>query len=160
MSVKDLFAGQRIGQRWEVQAGGIEFDRGAGTEATWADDDGFQVGYRLSFRPLRKRWPDRLQLTVSRIGEFQHPSVLARFPGMRDPNSVQLLAQKKLGERVELSGEWDRISGVSFARAAVRWKPPRLLDRIIAETVVRSSDNPSVGYSLQWGGLGSAATRG
>jgi len=148
-SVKDLFIGHRIGQRWELQAGGIEFDRGAGTEITWADEDGFQVGYRLSYRPERRHWPDRLQFTVSRIDEFQHPSVFARLPGMIEPNAMELLAQKQLWERVEVSTQFDRISGVNFTRTAIRWKPQRLLDRITLEAVVRASNNPSAGYGLQ-----------
>ena len=46
-NVKSFYAGQKIGSHLEAQAGGIEYDRGAGTEATYADNDGWLDGYRL-----------------------------------------------------------------------------------------------------------------
>ncbi len=148
-SVKDLFLGQRIGSRLELRAGGIEFDRGLGTEATFADDDGFHVGYQVQYGPPRGWWPEKLQVTISHIGEFQHPSVFARFPGMSSPNAVQVLAEKRLAEKLEFSGEFDRIEGVEFTRLALRWAPPAFLSRVTLESLVRTADNPSVGYSLQ-----------
>ncbi len=150
LSVKDLFLSQKLGSRWELQAGGIEFDQGSGSEATWADVDGFQVGYRVGFAPQRPGWPDRVQVTVSRIGEFQHPSVFARLPGMRHPNSVQVLLEKKLVEGLQVSGEYDRIEQADFARFAIRWKPARWLDRVVVEAIARTSQNPSLGYSVQF----------
>ena len=149
VSLKDLFVGQKLGSYGEVQVGGIEFDRGAGTEATFADDDGFQVGYRLSVSPPRGWWPSRMQVTVSRIDEFHYPSVFARLPGLGEANAVQALAQKAVGENVQLSAEFDRISGINLERVALRWTPSAWLDRLTLETIVRSSDNPSGGYSLQ-----------
>lgn len=149
LSVKDLFLGQKLGPHAEFQVGGIEFDRGAGTEVTFADDDGFQVGYRLSLTPHRAGWPERVQITVARVGEFHHPSVFARLPGLRDPNAVQLLVYQKLTESTQASGEFDRIAGVNFARAAIRWTPRAVFDRVILETIVRGSDDPSVGYGVQ-----------
>lgn len=148
-SVKDLFLGQKLGHHAEFQVGGIEFDRGVGTEATFADDDGFQVGYRLAIMPHRPGWPERLQVTVARIDEFHHPSVFARLPGLGDPNALQVLAQQKLTESAQVSAEFDRISGVNFARAAIRWTPTAVFDRVILETIVRGSDDPSVGYGVQ-----------
>lgn len=148
-SLKDLFLGQRVGSRVELRAGGIEFDRGVGSEATLADEDGFQVGYQLLYAPPRGWWLDRLQVTVSRVGEFHHPSVFARFPGMTDPNAVQALAEKRLTEKLEVSGEFDRIEGVEFVRGALRWAPPAFLDRMTLESIVRTANNPSLGYSVQ-----------
>lgn len=149
LSVKDLFVGQKLGPHMELQVGGIEFDRGVGTEATFADDDGFQVGYRLQYSLPGGWWPERMQVTAARIDEFHHPSVFARLPGLGDPNAVQVLAQKQLGENTQVSGEFDRIAGVHFGRWAVRWTPPAVLDKLILESMVRASDDPSVGYSLQ-----------
>lgn len=150
-SLKDFFLGQRIGSRLELRAGGIEFDRGVGSEATFADDDGFQVGYQLRYALSRGRWLDRLQITVSHIGEFHHPNVFARIPGMADPNSLQVLGEKRLTDKLEVSGGFSRIQGVEFARGALRWTPSRFVERVTLESIVRTADNPSLGYSLQLG---------
>lgn len=149
LSLKDLFVGQKVGSQVEFQVGGIEFDRGVGTEATFADEDGFQVGYRVQVTPPRGWWPERMQVTVARIDEFHHPSVFARLPGLGEPNAVQVLAQKSLGDNLQVSGEFDRIAGVNFLRGVMQWSPPAMLNRLVLETIVRTSDDPSVGYSLQ-----------
>ncbi len=75
--------------------------------------------------------------------------MFARLPGLGEPDAVQVVAQKVVGENVQLSAEFHRISGINLERVALRWTPSAWLDRLTLETVVRSSDNPSVGYSLQ-----------
>ncbi|MBZ5657560.1 MAG: hypothetical protein LAO56_20015 [Acidobacteriia bacterium] len=48
LNVKSLFIGQRFGSYVEAQAGGIEYDRGAGSDITYAAGEAWLTGYRLS----------------------------------------------------------------------------------------------------------------
>jgi hypothetical protein len=59
-NLKSLYLGQKIGKHFEAQAGGVEFDRGAGTEATYADNDGWLEGYRLIYAPKHPNFPDKV----------------------------------------------------------------------------------------------------
>jgi hypothetical protein len=148
--LKSLFVGQRIGKRWEAQAGGIEYDWGAGTEATYADNDGWLTGYRFRYAAAAPRWlPDKVSVTVGYVGDFTEPNVFARFHRMGDENYIQILGAKKFGKTREVSAEFDSIQEIRYTREALRWQklPFIIVDELSAEAITRASDNPSFGWS-------------
>lgn len=147
-NVKSLYLGQKLGRSLEAQAGGIEFDRGAGSQLTYASDDGHLVGYRLAYAgtqgPLHV---DKLSLTLGYAGDFNEPSVFSRFH-MGKLNYVQALAQHKFGDNVEASAQLDSIRGVWLTREAVRVH--HVFDPIIEEARVEAVTRGNSGRTFGW----------
>lgn len=148
-NLKSLYLGQKIGKHLEAQAGGVEFDRGSGSEATYADNDGWLEGYRVIYSPQRKRLPDKVSATVGYVGDFAQPNVFARLNRMADEDYVQLLAQKRMGKDLDASGEFDSLQGVRYTREALRWQklPVPIVQGLQVEALVRASGNATLGWS-------------
>jgi len=148
-NLKSLYAGQKIGQHLEAQAGGIDYDWGAGTEATYADYDAWLEGYRLRYSGTGEGWmPNRVGVTVGYVGDFIQPNVFARFHRMTDENYIQALAYKKLGTR-DVSAEFDSIDSIRYARAALHWPklPLVVADDLTVESIGRVSNTDRFGWS-------------
>ena len=149
-NLKSLWLGQKIGDHFEAQAGGIEFDRGAGSEITYADNDAFLEGYRLVYTNRTWRFaPDKVSVTMGYVGDFQQPNVFSRFHRMGEENYVQVLASRKWGATRSLSAEYDSIRSISFTREAFQWKklPLPVVQQLSLEALTRASDNPMFGWS-------------
>jgi len=141
-NLKSLFLGQKFGHHLEAQAGGLEYDRGAGTEATYADNDGWLEGYRLTYAVQKHFTPDALSVTVGYSGDFKQPNVFARLPRMAQENYVQILARKRVGTNADVSAEFDSLQAIRYTREAVHLQKLRLLvvDEIVLESITRTSD--------------------
>jgi hypothetical protein len=149
-NVKSFALGQKLGSHVELQAGGIEWDEGAGSQRAYASGDGHLVGYRVLLDPAAQPWVvDKFSLTMAYAGDFNEPSVFSRFH-MGKMNYVQALAEKKLGTHVAGSAEVDSIRNIWFARQAVHWERLRnpLVDEVMVEAVTRASDHPTFGGSV------------
>jgi hypothetical protein len=149
-NLKSLYLGQKIGKRLEAQAGGIDFDSGAGSEATYADNDGWLEGYRLRYTGQAHKFaPDKISMTVGYVGDFKQPNAFSRFHRMGDENYMQLLAGRKLGVNRELSAEFDSIQSIRYTREALRWQklPVPVAQDLTLEAISRASDNPAFGWS-------------
>lgn len=147
-NLKSLYLGQKIGEHLEAQAGGVEFDQGAGTEATYNDNDGWLEGYRLRYVGLGHRLPAKVSVTVGYVGDTKMPNVFSRLPRMGDENYIQVLAVEGLGKNRDFSAEYDSIQTVRYSREAFRWlKPHPLLPDVTVEALTRASDNPTFGWS-------------
>lgn len=149
-NLKSFFLGQKFGKHLEAQVGGIEFDRGAGTEASYADNDGWLEGYRLFYSGSpRKALPERINVTAGYVGDFLQPNVFARLPRMGEQNYIQILAAKKLGVNRDLSVEFDSIQTIRFTRQALHWQkiPLRVVDEGFLEAMIRASDGTRFGWS-------------
>ena len=149
-NLKSLFLTQRIGQHLSAQAGGIEFDRGAGTEATYADNDGWLEGYRLVYSgESRSHLPQKISVSVGYVGDFLQPNVFARLPRMAEENYVQILASRHFGPEREGSVEFDSIQTIRYARPALHWQkmPLPVVDEGYLEAMIRASDGARFGWS-------------
>jgi hypothetical protein len=149
-NLKSLYLGQKIGRHMEAQAGGVEYDPGVGTEATYADNDGWLEGYRLRFIGLGYGLPDKVSMTVGYVGDYAQPNVLARLHRMGDENYIQLLAVQKLGKSRDLSVEFDSLQTIRLAREAFRWQKvplPVVAPDLTIEAISRASDNPTFGWA-------------
>lgn len=148
-NLKSLYAGQKIGSHLEAQAGGIEYDRGAGAEGTYADNDGWLEGYRLRYSASGHRWaPDKVSVTVGYVGDLAQPNEFARIHRMGDENYIQVLVQKQILKNGNASAEFFSLQGIRYGRSAVRWKNVHayLFDEIGVEQVVRATDHGSFGW--------------
>ena len=148
-NLKSLFLGQKIGHHLEAQAGGLEYDRGAGTEATYADNDGWLEGYRLAYTSHARWVPDMLSATVGYVGDFEQPNVFARLPHMGDENYIQALAHKYFGTNRDVSAEFDSLQSIRYTREAAHLQklPLVVADELVAETITRASDGATFGWS-------------
>jgi hypothetical protein len=148
-NLKSLFLGQKIGKHLEAQAAGIEFDRGAGTEATYADNDAYLEGYRLIYSAKgHKTLPEELSVTVGYVGDFLQPNFFARASRLGEENYIQVLGQKKLGESRDFSAEYTSIQAVRYTREAFRWQkfPTPVVNDLSLEAITRASDNSTFGW--------------
>ena len=152
LNVKSIYLSQRIGDRLTAQAGSLEFDRGAGSEATYADNDGWMEGYRLAVRGWKSStWrPDRMGVTVGYIGDFKMPNAFARLHRMSEPNYVQVIAGKLVGDRREVSAEFDSIQGIRYFRPALRWGRglTPVVDEAVVEAMIRGDEGAQAGGAV------------
>jgi len=149
-NLKSLFMGQKIGHHLEAQAGGIEYDWGVGTEATYADNDGWLEGYRLRYAGAGRGFlPDKVSATVGYAGDFLQPNTFARLHRMGDENYVQILAVKKLGKTRDASAEFDSLQSIRYTREAFRWQklPVPIAPDLVLEAITRASDDRTFGWS-------------
>jgi hypothetical protein len=149
-NLKSFYLGQKIGQHLEAQVGGIEFDQGVGTEATYNDNDGWVEGYRLRYQGhSHNLLPEKINVTFGYVGDFLQPNVFARLHRMGDENYVQVLASRHLGKDRELSAEFDSLQSIRYSREAFRWQklPVFLKPDLTLEALTRATDNPTFGWA-------------
>ena len=149
-SIKTFYLAQKLNRRVAVRVGSMDFDQGAGTEATYADNDGWVSGYRLGWGGWKtNRWlPDRVGVTAGFIGDYKLPNAFARLYRLGDPNYVQVLAAKKFRGN-ESTMEFDSIQAIAFVRPAVRVGkvPGHIFDEATLEAMVRLNDSASAGWA-------------
>jgi hypothetical protein len=152
-NIKTFYYGQKFARDFEAQAGALELDWGLGTEATYSDNDGYFEGYRLRYTPGSAGssvWmPDKLDVTAGYLGDFTNLNAFSRMYRLGQNNYWQVLAQKKLTERVEASASYESLQSVRYERDAVhiRKVPAYIVDDVLLENIVRANDNPSFGWS-------------
>lgn len=151
-NVKDISVRQRLGSKLTVSAGGFDFDRGAGTEATSAANEGWLSGFRITAKPGGVWWsPDRVGIMAGYVGNFQTPNFFARLRHLSDFNYYQVAAEKDLEVMGKFSGEISAIQNVVFVRPAFTSKaiPSQWIHTIGAELIVRASAPITNGYAAQ-----------
>lgn len=149
-NIKSFFLGQRFGRHVEAEVGGIEYEYGMGTEATYAAASGWMSGYRARVRTSGRSWrPGKISFTAGYAGDFTKPNFFSRSSRMGDVNYFQLLAQKSLTENADLSTEFDFLDGIKMNRNAVLWKkiPAVVLDEAQVEGSIRASEYVELGWA-------------
>jgi hypothetical protein len=145
-----LFLGQKIGHHLEARAGGIEYDWGAGTETTYADNDGWLEGYRLRYIGAgHGLLPNEISTTIGYVGDFLQPNAISRLHRMGDENYIQILAAKTIGKNRDFSAEFDSLQSIRYTREALHWQRLHLVvvDEILLEALLRASDDRDLGWS-------------
>ena len=148
-NVKSLFLAQRFGSNLEAEAGGIEFERGAGTELTYAAGEGWLTGYRLRLVDLPKL-PRQLTATAGYIGDFDRSNFFSRGSRMGQVNYFQFLGQQPLSANSTASLEVDSLHGMGFVRGAVKAGnlPGHVIDGVVVESIGRFSSSGITGWSI------------
>lgn len=137
-NLKSVALHQKIGNWLEAEAGGLDFDRGAGTDAIYASGDGHMTGYRATFTDKSGRRPNKIAFTAGYVGDFDKPNFFSRAR-MNEVNYIQFLVQQHFGENIQASAEMDSIRNTVYARSAVTAHKVWLLDSAVLETVARAS---------------------
>jgi hypothetical protein len=153
-NLKTLFLGQRIGSKAEAAVGSMDFDMGAGSQATYADNDGWISGYRLRFSGLRTPWlPDGFSLTAGHVGDFKKPNVFSRLHRLNQFNYVQALVRKQLTENTASSFEFDHLEDIPYFRGAVSHQgvPLPVIRDVSAEFITRAAKGSAFGWSATAG---------
>jgi hypothetical protein len=149
-NVKSIALHRKFGNHFEAEAGGLDFDRGAGTDATYASGDGHMTGYRAAYHGQSHELPDRVSLTAAYVGDFDKPNFFSRTR-MDRVNYVQVLAEQHFGEELNGSAELDSIHNVIFARSAVRYRRLWVFDDATLEAIARTTDRFRFGWSSSIG---------
>lgn len=147
--VKSFYLGQKIGRHLELQAGGLDFDRGPGTDHLAASEDGYLVGYRLIVRGKDHAWtPDRTVVTIGHTESFHQPDLFKNLH-FASLSYMQLLVQKKIGDNATVEADINSIRNVWLTRQALKledvWAP--VIDEAIIELIQRTSQTKSIGWS-------------
>ncbi len=150
LNIKNVLLGWHVGERLEFQVGGIDYDPGIATQATYADNDGWLEGYRLVWRPAGLPIsPDRVSLTAGYVGDFRQPNFFQRSDRMAQFNYFQILAEKRFTAQTAASVDVSGFTGVPYLRFGLKrdTRPFRLIDDISVEAIVRAARNRSFGWS-------------
>jgi hypothetical protein len=152
LNAKTFFIGQRLTEHVVVEVGAMDFEQGAGSEATYADFDAYTEGYRLKLSKLSGRFsPSRVTVTFGYVGDFNTVNSFARLHRLGEINYAQFLAEKKFNKTVVASAEFDRLRGINLFRTATKLTLPTtwLVNDAQLETVVRMNDGATAGYAIQ-----------
>lgn len=149
--VKQLYVAWVPAGGVDLSFGSMGFVRGASTEITTFDNDGYLAGERITLRRPKELLVDELTVTRGFVGDLDEPSVfnrLNRLTGGR--NYYQVLASRTFGAAVSASGDYSRLSGVPHLRLAVAARTPalRAIDSIRLEHYSRFGDDPESGFAL------------
>ena len=153
LNVKSVYMRHSFGRGIQAEAGGLDYDYGAGTDMAYAAGDGWLTGYRLRILSSHSKvsWlPNRIIATVGYLGDFTRPNFFSRSYRMGDVNYVQLLAYKRFGEHFEGSAEGDRIAAIQFTRETLRFSRlrSRLLDTATTDATIRASNGTAVAWDV------------
>ena len=153
LNVKSVYLQRSFGPAIQAEAGGLDYDYGAGTHLAYAAGDGWLTGYRLRILSSHSKgsWrPNRITATVGYVGDFTRPNFFSRAYRMGDVNYIQLLAYKRFGEHFEGSAEGDRIAAIQFTRETVRFTRlrSRVVDTATTEATIRASNGTAVAWAV------------
>jgi hypothetical protein len=151
LNAKTFFVGQKLGKNAEVEVGAMDFEQGAGSEASYADFDSYTEGYRLRVHDLRGRYaPSKLVLHIGYVGDLNTVNSFARMHRLGEINYVQVLAEKSLNKKATASLQYDRLRGFNLLRAATKMTlpDPWWVNDARLETVARVSDGATAGWAL------------
>src|SRR5438045_3534241 len=145
---KTFYLNHKFASIAEIQVGGLRFDEGAGTGATYANAGGWTEGYRMVLQSSNPQaWlPNKFGVTVGHIGDFSQPNFFQRADRMAEPNYAQALVQKKFLQH-EASLEFNSIQSVYFVRGALHAQEIAKTDNLTIEFINRTNRNAAFGWS-------------
>ncbi len=126
--------------------------RGASTEITTYDNDGFLVGTRVSMKNPDTLFFDEITGTMAFLGDLKDPNVFNRFDRIDEVNYYHFLLGKKIGQRAVISGDYTSQWGISTLRQAIKFEVPQLkvADSIRFENYQRVEGVKAYGFAFQF----------
>ena len=123
----------------EFQAGSLDIDRGAGSEITTYDDDGYMAGERIMVRDPKHLFFDQLSFTYSYMGDLFQPNFFARAGRMTQGNYRQYMVRKTLFKRIDGSADYTDVQNIETLREAAFVKIPevKVVDSVRVEAYQR-----------------------
>jgi hypothetical protein len=119
----------------EAQYGSLDINRGAASEITTYDNDGYITGERILIRRPRNLFFDEASITYAYFGDLYKPNFFARTDRLAHSNYHQFLLRKHVGKRVDASFDYTWQDASNTIREAATFKVPesRVVDNVRAE---------------------------
>ncbi|MBL8169608.1 MAG: hypothetical protein JNJ50_15740 [Acidobacteria bacterium] len=124
--LKHLYLSAQPVKGLELQYGSFDFLRGAATEITTYNNDGFLSGQRVIVRRPRELFFDEIAYTAGYFGDLTTPNLNRRYHRLKQVNYHQFILSKKLGERAQASADYTFVGGADILRQAVKINTPEL----------------------------------
>lgn len=144
--LKQLFLTAKPRSGVEFQYGGLGIVRGESSEITSYDNDGYLMGQRLTLSPGRVF--DELTMTAGYLGDLRSPSVTRRWHRLADINYGQVLAKRRLNDRLTATADFTDEDGERTLRQGVVIRPSTGVDLIRLEAYERVSGTGGEGAAI------------
>ena len=146
-NLKAISLHQKLTNSLEAEAGGIDYDRGAGMDTVYASGDGHMTGYRTVFHSHSAGLPEKVSITAAYVGDFDKPNFFSRIR-MDRVNYVQALAEQHFTDRRYGSVEVDAIHDAIFLRGALRSGRFWEFDDVTVDAATRTTDRFRFAWSM------------
>ena len=125
----------------EFQYGSLDINRGAASEITTYDNDGYIAGGRLLIKRPKQLFLDEISVTYAYFGDLYTPNFFARGDRLLHSNYHQFLIRKEIAKRLNISFDYTFQDKANTFRQAVEAKIPEtlVLDSVRAEIYERQN---------------------
>ena len=153
MSFRQLYFSATPVKELSFEYGSIGIERGASTEATTYDDDGYLTGERLRILAPDHLFFDQIAITFAYEGDLFQTSFFNRAERLGQSNYHQFLASKRFGNRLSTSIDYTFDKGTHTLRQALLLKVPELkaIDSVRPEFYQRLNDKVLSGQTYDSG---------
>ena len=124
--VRRLFLDVEPVEGVQAQYGSIDLNRGAGSEITTYDNDGYLDGGRISIKRPKNLFFDEASVTYGYLGDLYTPNFFARGQRLAHSNYHQFLIRKAVKNRVDASFDYTWQDKANTFREAANVKLPEL----------------------------------
>jgi hypothetical protein len=149
----------------EFQGGGLDINRGAASEITTYDYDGYITGERLLIMRPKQLFLDEISVTYAYLGDVFTPNLFARLDTFEHSDYHQFMLRKHFGKRLDTSFDytWQNAANMLHEDALLNVKESRLVDSVRIEYYQRLNgiyypNVPHVPTFYRTGGNGYAVT--
>ena len=145
---RQLYLSARPIDQVAFEYGGLGIERGAGSEMTTFDEDGYIVGERLRFRDPEHLYVDQVAVTYGYMGDYFNPDFITRADRLGQSNYHQFLVEKHFGKRLKASADYTWVNTSNTMREAALVKVPeaRIIDSARIELYQRTNDVTLQGF--------------
>lgn len=153
MYVRDLYLSASPVSFLTFEYGGIPIERGASSEITSWDEDGYMQGGRVRIKLPKYLLVDQFVTTVGFIGDPTTPNLFKRGERFGETSYRQFLAEKHFGKRLHASVDFTDQIGTHTMREAVRVNTPEahFVDSARVELYQRMNSLPLPAYVAKSG---------
>jgi hypothetical protein len=133
--------------------GGLGIERGAASEITTFDEDGYISGERLRVKDPRHLYFDQIAVTYGYLGDFFNPNFITRADRLGQSNYHQFLVEKHFGKRLRASADYTWTYGSHTMRESALVKVPeaRVIEGARVELYQRLNDVSLQGFPYSSG---------
>jgi hypothetical protein len=133
--VRELYADLEPVKGIEFQGGGLDINRGAASEITTYDNDGYITGERLLIKRPKQLFLDEISVTYAYLGDVFKPNMFARLDTFKHSDYHQFLLRKHVGKRVDASFDytWQNAANMLHEDALVNVKESKVFDSVRVE---------------------------
>jgi hypothetical protein len=141
--IRRLYLDLRPVDGLEAEYGSLDINRGAGSEITTYDNDGWISGERVMLKKPSWLYADEISATWAYIGDLYTPNFFVRGDRLAQSNYHQFLVRKAWHQRIDASADYTWQYGTQTLRQALAFTVPeiRVADLVRLETYQRINNN-------------------